>query len=105
MLTFEKVLEVFSDFLEHDIETEVVLTRHGYTVMSWNEEDEDWIFVTYCGTSKKLMETLASNYSNLLEYELDKGDRDLTDQEQAEIDAKIALLVKKCEEDSQGFSI
>ena len=36
MLTFEMVLEVFKDYLEEDTDCEVVLTKHGYTVMQWD---------------------------------------------------------------------
>jgi len=33
MLTFEKVLEVFKDYLAADGMYEVVMTSHGYTVL------------------------------------------------------------------------
>ena len=35
MLTFEKVLEVFGDYLQQDPLYEVVTTSHGYTLMAW----------------------------------------------------------------------
>ena len=35
MLTFEKVLEVFKEYLQQDPLYEVVFTRHGYTLMAW----------------------------------------------------------------------
>lgn len=33
MMTFEKVLEIFKDYLAEDTDCDVVLTKHGYTVM------------------------------------------------------------------------
>ena len=35
MMTFEKVLEVFNDYLNKDSVLEVVNTKRGYTVMIW----------------------------------------------------------------------
>ena len=39
MMTFEKVLEVFNDYLNKDSVLEVVNTKRGYTVMIWDEKD------------------------------------------------------------------
>ena len=36
MLTNEKVLEVFKDYLSQYPDYEVVMTSHGYTFMGWN---------------------------------------------------------------------
>lgn len=36
MLTNEKVLEVFKDYLSQDPDYEVVMASHGYTVMGWD---------------------------------------------------------------------
>ena len=38
MLTFEKVLAVFADYLQQDPLYEVILTSHGYTLMAWEPE-------------------------------------------------------------------
>lgn len=37
MMTFEKVLEVFNDYLNKDSVLEVVNTKRGYTVMIWDD--------------------------------------------------------------------
>ena len=42
MLTFEKVLNVFSDYLQQAPLYEVVLTSHGYTLMAWEPERNEW---------------------------------------------------------------
>ena len=36
MLTFEKVIEVFKDYLTEDTRYEIVMTSHGYTVLEWD---------------------------------------------------------------------
>ena len=36
MLTFEKVMEVFKDYLTEDTRYEVVMTSRGYTVLEWD---------------------------------------------------------------------
>ena len=46
MMTFEKVLEVFNDYLNKDSVLEVVNTKRGYTVMIWDEKDEQWLVVS-----------------------------------------------------------
>ena len=48
MMTFEKVLEVFNDYLNKDSVLEVVNTKRGYTVMIWDEKDEQWFGVEHC---------------------------------------------------------
>ena len=36
MLTFEKVMAVFKDYLAEDARYEIVMTSHGYTVLEWD---------------------------------------------------------------------
>lgn len=36
MLTFEKVLEIFEDYLAQDMELEVYKSRYGYVCVSFN---------------------------------------------------------------------
>lgn len=48
MLTFEMV------YLEEDTDCEVVLTKHGYTVMQWDEKSKTWYGVEYCETPEDL---------------------------------------------------
>ena len=36
MLTFEKVLAAFKDYLEEDDRYTILMTLHGYTIMEWN---------------------------------------------------------------------
>ena len=47
MLTNEIVLKVFSDYLNRDMDFEVVLTSRGYTVMGFDNRRQDWSTVDY----------------------------------------------------------
>ena len=54
-MTFEKVLEVFNDYLNKDSVLEVVNTKRGYTVMIWDEKDEQWFGVEHCKAPELLL--------------------------------------------------
>ena len=41
MLTFEKVLEIFEDYLAQDMELEVYKSRYGYVCVSFNGSPPD----------------------------------------------------------------
>ena len=70
MLTFEKVLEEFKDYLAEEDVVEVVVTKHGYTVMSWDEPSKTWYGVEHCETSEDLQEILNQTQSS---YKAFKG--------------------------------
>ena len=96
-LTFEKVLEVFKDYLQQDTVYEVVLTSHGYTLMAWNDAREEWYSADLMKTPKKLMNALLEAYAEFQEDRLTGSDRDLTPDEQAEINAKCDALRERCQ--------
>lgn len=60
-MTFEKVLEEFKDYLAEDTDCEVVLTKHGYTVMQWDGKSKSWYWVEYCARPEDLHEELPSS--------------------------------------------
>lgn len=96
MLTFEKVLEVFADYLKHDPLYEIVLTSHGYTLMAWEPERSQWYSAEYMSTPKNLMDGLLDAYSNFREEQITDNERDLTQQEQAKLNGECSLLREKC---------
>ena len=61
MLTFEKVLEIFADYLAADETTEVYISRHGCVRV---EFDQDFRYCTgeVCHTPKELFNLLADDY-------------------------------------------
>ena len=75
MLTFEKVLEIFADYLAADETIEVYISRHGCVRV---EFDQDFQYCTgeVCHTPKELFDLLADDYRTYVEIELTKGRRD-----------------------------
>lgn len=101
MLTNEKVLEVFREYLAADDMCEVVLTSRGYAVMQWNGPREEWYNVQHCATPKALRDALLSIYHDYLAYQYlgDEGDV-LTSAQQEEIRQKYAELRERLSTDN-----
>ena len=93
MLTFEKVLEVFKEYLTEDTNCEVVLTTHGYTVMQWDENSKSWYGVEYCETPKDLQEELLSSYRMNEAEKVTNRKRELTDEETQAVDENCNKLL------------
>ena len=66
MLTFEKVLEIFADYLTADETIEVYISRHGCVRV---EFDQDFHYCSgeVCHTPKELFDLLADDYRTYLE--------------------------------------
>lgn len=106
MLTFEKVFETFADFLAEDDATEVAKVKHGYLVMFWDDNGDDYDFHTLCQTPHELMDALLKSYSDYLDYVVVKKrdstlNEDPTDAEKAVIAEKCAALRARCLENSK----
>lgn len=61
MLSFENVLDCFELVIKAEI-CEVMITRHGYVVMEWDEEEREWFNVTHCDTPEASREAIISAY-------------------------------------------
>ena len=96
MLTFEKELAVFADYLQHDPLYEVVLTKHGYTLMAWEPARSTWHSAEYTATPEALLDGLLDAYASFMEDQATGNERDLTEQETAEIKRQCDLLQAKC---------
>lgn len=98
MLTNEKVLEVFKDFLSADDTYEVVMTSRGYTVLNGEDGQEEWYGATICPTPDKLRDALLRGYEEHLTYLAHKDDmeRDLTKEEEQAIENQCCAILKKC---------
>ena len=85
MLTFEKVLEIFADYLAADKTIEVYISRHGCVRV---EFDQDFHYCTgeVCHTPRELFDLLSDDYRTYLEIELTKGRRELTEDDIKEAD-------------------
>ena len=96
MLTFQKVLEVFGDYLKQDPLYEVITTSYGYTLMAWEPKRDDWYKARYMATPKILMNSLLDTYASFMEDQITDNERDLTEQETAEIKSQCDLLRARC---------
>lgn len=96
MLTFEKVLEVFKGYLAEDTNCEVILTKHGYTVMQWDENSKSWYGVEYCETPEDLRDELLSSYRMNEAEKITKTRRELTEEETSKIQKLCQELINRC---------
>ena len=78
MLTFEKVLGIFADYLDADETTEVYISRHGCVRVEFGQ-DFHYCTGEVCHTPKELFDLLADDYRTYLEIELTKGKREVTE--------------------------
>jgi hypothetical protein len=78
MLTFEKVLDMFGDYLAKDLEVEIVHTSRGYLRIEWNGTSLYCDGGYVCDTPEELFDKLLDDYKGYLEIELTKGRRDAT---------------------------
>lgn len=95
-MTFEKVLEVFADYLREDADCEVIQTRHGYTLLIWDNTAQEWETCEYCPTPESLRDRLANAYSDFAELKLTGGECELADDECAQINAERNRLKGLC---------
>ena len=98
MLTYEKVLEVFREYLDEDKSCEVVNTSRGYTVMDWDSYRETWYSVQLAPMPEALRDILLENYCGYLAYKMTDGYErdDLTKQEKQEIETMRHALLERC---------
>ena len=96
MLTHEKVLEVFGPYLAADPDYEVVLTSRCYTLMGFNNRQEEWYSADLCRTPEELRDALLDSYENYLEHILTGDERDLTEQETQEVKNRRRAMFEKC---------
>ncbi len=92
MLTFEKVLDVFTDYLNKDKRYEILMTSHGYTVMEWDSRQQDWADAQFCPNPQKMKDILLDAYAGYLEYQTTHCSRPLTAAEKADIQLSVQVL-------------
>ena len=87
MKTFEKVLEIFREYLDNDQDEEVLPCRKGYLRVTWNGDSRYCADGILSRTPDELFEVLLSDYRGYEELRLTKGRREVTeeDERQAEL--------------------
>lgn len=95
MLTFEKVLEIFEDYLAEDTRYEIVMTSHGYTVLEWDSKANTWVGEELCVTPEIMRDVLLDSFTGYLEYKAILADGEISEAEQARIAAQCQELLTK----------
>ena len=99
MLTFEKVLDVFKDYLAKDKSHEVLSTSRGCLVVNWENCEHDWVTAQLCPAPEDLRDVLRFGYVERQSFFLTDGYmRDLAEQEEQDIERMGLGLAARCEE-------
>ena len=101
MLTCEKVLEVFKDYLAEDDSCEVLTTSQGYLEVDWSsrKSDSDWVTSRLCQTPEHLRDVLRSRYEEYQGYKLTGGyKRELLPSEDVDIRRMGEAMSERCGE-------
>lgn len=96
MLSFENVLDCFEPVIQSGI-CEVLITRHGYVVMEWDEEEREWFNVTHCDTPEALREAILSAYEGHLRLMLVPDFHEPAEEEMCMIQKRSATLRLLCD--------
>ena len=95
MLTFEKVMAVFKDYLAGDTRYEIVMTSHGYTVLEWDSIANTWACEELCATPEIMRDVLLDNFTGYLEYKAIIESGEITETEQVKITEQRQMLLEK----------
>lgn len=98
MLTFEKVLEVFKDYLADDDVYEVLMTSHGYTMLEWDNRLGNWVGSKLCKTPEEMADILLSSYEGYLEYQATYGRRELTEDDLTKVETQRKIMEEKLQQ-------
>ena len=85
MLTFEKVMEVFQDYLAEDTRYEIVMTSHGYTVLEWDSRANTWAGEELCATPEIMRDVLLGDFTGYMEYKAIIAGGEVSEIERAKI--------------------
>ena len=95
MLTFEKVMAVFKDYLSEDTRYEIVMTSRGYTVLEWDSIANTWAGEELCATPEIMRDVLLNDFTGYLEYKAIMESGEITESEQARITEQRQMLLEK----------
>lgn len=97
MLTYEKVIEIFSEYLADDKEVEVVKTSRGYVRLEWAGDFSYCDDSHLCRTPGELFDQLLSDCQTYEELKLTRGRRELTQADRETVQALLQPYLKKRE--------
>ena len=92
MLTFEKILAGFRNYLDEDTRYEVLMASRGYVILEWGSTNKTLESATFCPTPGIMKETLLNALEGYLEYKITLCNRNLTDNERQIIEAQVEKM-------------
>lgn len=99
MKTFEKVLEIFQDYLDCDLEEEVLPCRNGYLRVTWNEDSRYCVDGLLSRTPDEQFEVLLSDCSGYEVMKRTKGRRVVTEEDVKQAELLCQSFRKQWEEE------
>lgn len=98
-MTYEKVLAVFAAYLAEDDTYDVVLAKHGYTVLNGEANCRELYGALLCRSPEELRDTLLDAYREYRSFQMltDSPERRPTKAEKAVIEAECQILIEKCQ--------
>lgn len=103
MLTYEKVLDTFAEYLAEDTEQDAIKARHSYITAYWHAEREEYDFLQTCSTPEELLDDLVSDYTQYQLFKLTHGKREETREEKVSCKAMGEALREKCLNEQDAF--
>ena len=100
-MEFEKVMEIFRDYLDSDQEEEVLKCRRGYLRVTWNGDSRYCVDGILCRTPEELFEVLLSDYRSYEEIQITKGRREVTEDDEKLAEQFCQRLRKRWEEETK----
>ena len=101
MKTFEKVMEIFRDYLDSDQEEEVLKCRRGYLRVTWNGDSRYCVDGILCRMPEELFEVLLSDYRGYEEIQITKGRREVTEDDEKLAEQFCQKLRERWEEETK----
>jgi hypothetical protein len=101
MKTFEKVLEIFREYLDSDQEEEVLPCRKGYLRVTWNGDSRHCEDGILSRTPDELFEVLLSDHRGYEELQLTKGRREVSEDDEKQAEVLCRNLLERWEEESE----
>lgn len=92
MLTFEKVLEGFQNYLVEDTRYEILMASRGYVILEWGSSNKTLESAQFCPTPEVMKEALLNALEGYLEYKITLCNRNLTDEERRNIQAQVEKM-------------
>lgn len=96
-MTYERVLEVFKDYLSADKDSELLNTSRGYLVLYWESCHNTWVTARLVQEPEELRDILRERYEEFQSYQFSQArKRDPDPVEREEIARMGAELAAKC---------